>query len=226
MASVNRVAPSVKGRRTYNSELRRTHAKESRQAVVEAARLRFLDNGYALTTITDVARDAKVSPETIYKTFRNKAGLLRAVWEAALLGTETTPAEKRSDAALDSGADPTVVLTAWANLACEVAPRVVPILLLVRAAATADPSLLALNLELDRLRLERAAHLAAQLRRHGHSRRDLTVDHVRDLLYTFTSPELFHVLMVDRGWVVGDYGRFLAQSMIATILPATSKVSS
>ncbi|MEO7007261.1 MAG: helix-turn-helix domain-containing protein [Terrimesophilobacter sp.] len=219
MASVNRAEPPVKGSRSYDSARRRSQAERSRRAVVEAARARFLDSGYASTTIADVARDAHISPETIYKAFRSKAGLLRAVREAALAGTETTPAEQRADAALDAETDPRAVLTGWAKLACEVAPRVAPILLLVRAAAAADPSLVPLDLELDRLRLDRAAHLAAELRRHGHSRPDLTPDQVRDVLYTFTSPELFHVLIEDRGWAVDDFGRFLARSMIATILP-------
>lgn len=219
MASLNRAEGPVKGSRRYDSARRRSQAARSRLAVVGAARARFLAVGYAATTIADVARAADVSPETIYKAFGSKAGLLRAVREAALAGAGPTPAEQRSDAVLDAEADPRAILTAWAQLACEVAPRVAPILLLVRAAAAVDPGLAPLDRELDRSRLDRAAQLAAGLHRRGCSRPDLTIDRVRDVLYTFTSPELFRVLIEDRGWPVEDFGRFLAEAMIATILP-------
>jgi AcrR family transcriptional regulator len=223
MVSVNRGDAPVKGSRRYDASGRRSRAERARLAIIEAARQRFLQVGYAATTVTDVASAADVSPETIYKTFRSKAGLLRAVREAALAGAGTSPAEQRSDAALESLADPRDILTAWSRLACEVAPRVAPILLLVRAAAAADPELVPLDRELDRSRLDRNSHLAAELFRRGHVRPGLTTDRVRDVLYTFTSPELFHVLIEDRGWPVEDFGRFLADGMIAAILPAAAQ---
>lgn len=222
MASVNRLDAAVKGSRRYDSAGRRSRAERTRLAVIAAARQRFLQVGYAATTVTDVAKAADVSPETIYKTFRTKAGLLRAVREVALAGAGPAPAQRRSDTALESLADPRDVLTAWSRLACEVAPRVAPILLLVRAAAAADPELVALDRELDQSRLGRSTHLAAELHRRGHVRPGLTIEHVRDVLYTFTSPELFHVLIEDRGWPIEDFGRFLADGMIAAILPVES----
>ena len=51
-----------------------------------AAREMFLSRGYAATTIAAVAATAGVSPETIYKSFGGKPGLVRAIADQALGG--------------------------------------------------------------------------------------------------------------------------------------------
>src|SRR5438445_12171483 len=82
--------------RTYDSSRRRAQAGLTRAAVVDAARVRFLDRGYAATTIADIAGDAGVSVETVYKAFGNKAGLLKALFDVAIVGDhEPVPLEGR-----------------------------------------------------------------------------------------------------------------------------------
>ena len=79
--------------RPYNSIRRREQAERTRREVVAVATRRFLDDGYAATTIAAVAADAGVSVETIYKIFGGKPGLVRAIRERALEGTGPVPAE-------------------------------------------------------------------------------------------------------------------------------------
>ena len=55
--------------------------------------------------LQDVATEAGVSVESIYKWFGSKAGLLRGVWERSLAGSEPTHAEQRSDAGSRAAAD-------------------------------------------------------------------------------------------------------------------------
>jgi hypothetical protein len=38
-------------------------------------------------------------------------------------------------------------------------------------------------------------------------------------LWTYSSPELYELLVMRRGWHPEDYGRFAAQAMIAALLP-------
>jgi AcrR family transcriptional regulator len=64
---------------TYDSPLRRRQAAETRASVVEAARTLFADKGFAATTVADVAREAGVSPQTVYGTFGGKSGLVAAL---------------------------------------------------------------------------------------------------------------------------------------------------
>src|SRR5689334_18302708 len=71
------------GTRSYDGASRREQAARTRHAVLDAALARFVRDGYGATTIADVAAAAGVSVETIYKRFRNKAGLVRAIRERA-----------------------------------------------------------------------------------------------------------------------------------------------
>ena len=113
-------------------------ALRTRAAVLDAALVRFLREGYVVTTIESIALDASVSDATIYKTFGGKPGLVRALCERALAGEGSLPAEQRSDALQESEADPRAVIDGWGRLTAEVAPRIAPILLLLRDAANAD----------------------------------------------------------------------------------------
>ena len=86
------------GPRQYDSSRRQAHARERRAAVLRAALDRFLEQGYSSTTIAQVAGDADVSVETVYKTFGNKAGLLKAVFDVAVAGDdEPVPMVERDD---------------------------------------------------------------------------------------------------------------------------------
>jgi hypothetical protein len=40
------------------------------------------------------------------------------------------------------------------------------------------------------------------------------------VLWTYSSPELYELLVIRRGWSVERYGRFIADSMIAALLPS------
>src|SRR3954447_26351638 len=95
---------SVKPRR-YDGSRRRDQARQRRQAVLDAAETLFFELGYAATTVVGIAARAGVSPETVYKSFGGKPGLVRALRERALLGTGAVPAEHRSDRLRDL-ADP------------------------------------------------------------------------------------------------------------------------
>ena len=79
-------------------------------------------------------------PATIYKTYGGKPGLVRALCERALGGVGPVPAEQRSDALQAGETDPRKVIEGWGRLTTEVAPRIAPLLLLLRDAADGDPA--------------------------------------------------------------------------------------
>jgi AcrR family transcriptional regulator len=51
----------------------------STEGFLELAAERFLNSGYAATTVRDLAREAGVTIHFVYKTFKDKAGVLSAV---------------------------------------------------------------------------------------------------------------------------------------------------
>ncbi|MGO4758231.1 helix-turn-helix domain-containing protein, partial [Streptomyces sp. 2MCAF27] len=66
------------GRRRYDSVRRTTQAQQTRAEIADAARRLFVSQGWAATTVRDVAREAGVSVPTVYAAYGNKTGLTRA----------------------------------------------------------------------------------------------------------------------------------------------------
>jgi AcrR family transcriptional regulator len=208
----------VKKKRTYDARRRQEQAAHNRDKITEAAERRFLRDGYSVTTIVAIAADAGVSVDTIYKSFGGKPGLVRAIRTRALEGEGPVPAEQRSDALHTPEADPRTIIEAWGALTTEVAPRVTPILLLIRSAAATDPEVMGLLDEMDRDRLRRMTDNARRLRDNGHLRPGITLAHAADVLWTYSSEELYELLVIRRGWSPKTYGLFVAEAMIKALL--------
>jgi AcrR family transcriptional regulator len=209
---------AVKGKRGYDSSSRREQANRNRSRIIEAAERRFLDDGYALTTIATIADDAGVSVDTIYKSFGGKPGLVRAVREQALRGARPVPAEQRSDELQTGELDPRKIIEGWGRFTTEIAPRASPILLLLRDAARTDPDLHVLLEEMDSDRLRRMTDNARRLHAAGHLRSGITVAVAADVMWTYSSPELYELLVLRRGMSIKRYGQFVADAMISALL--------
>jgi AcrR family transcriptional regulator len=189
--------------------------------VVRTARRLFLEHGYAATSVQAIAQEAGVSVETVYKACHGKPGLVRAIHADALRGGGTIPAEERSDQWRARAADdPHELVRAWGALTAEVMPRVAPILLLVREAAVSDPEVATLHAELEHDRLARMSENALHLHRSGQLRAEISLARCRDVLFAYTSPELYAVLALGRGWSATDFGRFVGEAIAAAVLPA------
>jgi hypothetical protein len=104
----------------------------------------------------------------------------------------------------------------------EVAPRAAPILLLVRDAAATDPELRGLLEELDADRLRRMTESARRLREGGHLRKGLTVARAAEVLWTYSAPELYELLVLRRSMPIQDYGGFIAEAICAAVLEPIS----
>ena len=212
-------AESVKSkpRRSYDTSRRRERARRQRAVTLERARELFLHRGYAATTVEAIAEAAGVSAATIYKSHGGKVGLVRDLCAQALAGEGPVPAEQRSDD-LRAADDPRSLIEGWGALVAEVSPRVSPLLLVLRAAAAIDPEAEVVYADLDRARLERMAENARHLARRGHLRASVSEAHARDILWLCSSPELYDLLVQQRGWSPGELGAFVVDTMSAMVV--------
>ena len=208
---------TVKPRR-YDSSRRRQQARQTRDDILAAARTGFLADGFAETTIAAIAAAAGVSVDTIYKTFGGKPGLVRAIHEQSLMGDGPVDAQTRSDALQTTESDPEEVMRGVGRLSAEVAPLVAPILLLIRDAATTDADMVALRADLDDQRLRRMIHNAENLANAGHLRDGMTVAEAAEIMWTYSSPELYELLVLVRHWSPQRYGSFIAESLGAHLI--------
>ncbi len=203
--------------RPYDSSRRQRNAQTTRANILTAARHRFLADGYT-TTIATIARDADVSIDTIFKAFGGKPGLVRAIYTQSLAGDQPVPAETRSDTLQTTETRPDAIMRGIGRLTAEVAPRVAPIMLLIRDAALTDPEMATLKTELDQQRLERMTHNARNLSTAGHLRPDITVEQAAEIMWTYSAPELYELVVIRRGWTVDRFGDLVAEALTTHLL--------
>jgi AcrR family transcriptional regulator len=210
----------VKTRR-YDSRRRQEQARQTRRAIVDAARELFLDRGYAGTTIGAVAEAAGVSVETVYKTFGNKAGLVKGVFDVAIVGDDApTPMLRREMVArITAEPDPRRKLLMYGEHLAAAGPRAAALQLLIRSAAASHPDAAGVWGQMVRERLVGMTEFARHLSEGGHLRAEVSVDEARDVLWTYNSVELYDLLVLQRGWDSERYGRWIAEALIAALLP-------
>jgi AcrR family transcriptional regulator len=188
--------------------------EETRNRILDnAARLMFRD-GYAATTMQKIAKHAGVELEVVGKMFASKYQLVRAIRDRALFESARWSAEMRSDAVQARESDPREIFRQWAELAKEVSPRVSPVLLLIRDNAATDRDMADLQRVVDEERLQRMSQNATRFERFG-----IDPARSRDVMWVATSPELYELLVVKRGWSVEQYGAYIEQMLAGTLLP-------
>lgn len=205
-------------KRSYDASRRRERARLTQSRVVDVAEAQFRRDGYGGTTVAAVAEAAGVSPESIYKAFGGKAGLVREIYARRLAGAGPVPAPERSDVISAQERDARALLWHWSRFTIEVAPVVSPVMLLVRAAADIDAEGRVLLEEMNEQRLERMTHNARRLLACDGLRSDLRLADARDVLFTYTAPELYEVLVLYRRWSLRRYADFVYHGMCGQLL--------
>ena len=211
----------VKDKRPYDGARRQELARRSRTNVVQNATDLFLARGFAATTMADVAEAAGVSTQTVYKVFRNKVGLAKAVFDHAIAGDdEPVPMTERSSLRrVRDEPDPRRKMLLYGEHLAAVAPRHVPVQLVIVDAAASDPDAAKVWNVLQDERLRGMSMFASDLEAQRHLRPGVTATEARDVLWTYNSAELFRLLVINRGWTADRYGHWVAQALIAALLP-------
>lgn len=211
---------AVKPRRRYDNRGRTQQAQATRGRVLAAARSVLTARGYAGTTMAAVAREAGVSVETIYKGFGSKRALVSQLLGVALVGDDqpVTLAQRPEARAVAAQADGAEMLRRYAGLVRELYDRLgtLPAILLV-SARSGQTELEEFAAEMSSKRLADASMTLGQFAATGQLRADLATDHARDLLWAFNSPELHHLLTVERGWSPQLYEQWLARTLISAL---------
>lgn len=212
---------SVKGQpppRRYDSTRRRQQAQHNRRAVLVAARRRFLAQGYAATTIAEIARDAAVSVETVYKTFATKAGVLKALFDVSVAGDDEPIPMVERDAIqkVRDAPDAARKLEIYAKHLAATMPRSAPIQLLARDGAAVSPDAADVWKQIRQETLDAMTMFASALAQTGQLR--VSANQARDVLWTYHAPELYELLVLERGWSAARYGKFIARAWIDALL--------
>lgn len=205
----------------YDNRQRQEAARTTRARIVEAAKAGFLAHGFGGTTIRQLAEDAGVSQETIYKTFGGKAALLKSVYDVTLAGDdEDIPLAGRPEAiAVRDAPSPAAAAASYAELAQLISRRIDPLLRVLLGARDTDRALAEFTRTIDEERHVGSSFYVRQWERNGWLRDDITVDQAIDTVWALNSPQP-RWLLLDHGWSDEQYTRWLAGLIRRTIFPA------
>lgn len=204
--------------RRYDSTRRRQQAQQNRHAVLAAARRRFLAQGYAATTVAEIARDAGVSVETVYKAFATKAGVLKALFDVSVAGDDEPIPMVQRDVIQNviNATEATRKLEIYAEHLASTMPRSASVQLLARDGAASSPDAAEVWKQIRHETLTAMGMFATDLADTGQLR--VSARQARDVLWTYHAPELYELLVLERGWSSGRYGKFIAQALIDALL--------
>ena len=212
---------AVKTRR-YDSPVRRERARQTRRAMVEAAHESFLRVGYASTTLAAVAAAAGVSVDTVYSVLGRKRGLLSAVMDVNVGGDDEPVAvlDREGPQRMRAEPDQRRQLALFATGMAGELERMRPLDDVLRSAAAADPEVAAARHEQNDVQRHAAmTAVVGWIRARGELRPGLDQAAAADLVWTFTSPEVHHMLLEVRGWTRAQYESWLEDTLVRALLP-------
>src|SRR5205085_160284 len=211
--------PKVK--RPYQPTLRGAQAQSTRAAVIAAAARLFAEEGYAATSIEDVAAAAGVSGATVFTSVGGKAKLLKTALDVAIVGDDKPIAlpERPRSKAIRAEPDPRKYLALYAELVTEIDGRLAAIHEAVRGAAGVDPDARALWESHLAQHRQGAANVIGDLARKGGIRPGLDPESAADIVWLL-GPGAYHMLVHRRGWSPERFRTWLTQTFISQLLPA------
>jgi AcrR family transcriptional regulator len=189
-------------RRTYDSSGRQARAEDTRRQIVAVAHDLFAEQGYAATTVAQVASAAAVSQPTVYKAFGSKPALLKRCIDVALAGDDEdlSVADRPMAHWVQEATDAQELLGRYAVMMGTVARRAAPIYDVLVRAADAEPDLADLLADFERQRLRAATMVAEGVAQRGGLAPGLSVRTARDIVWVLNAPELYVTLTRRRRW--------------------------
>jgi len=217
---VSLVPEAVKGKRGYRSAVREERARANRVAILTAAYRRFLDDGYAATSIARIAEEASVSEDLVYKLFTNKRGLLVEVLNFAVTGQADSPRVLDQEGPQKVKAEPEQ-RKKLAMFAADIAGRIArarPVDDVMRSAAEVDAEMAAKYASMHRTRLRNITQFVRWLAEAGPLRQGLTVEQGGATAWLLCSPATHKQVTEQLGWDQPTYSAWLHATLTAVLL--------
>lgn len=208
-------------RRPYNSARRRAAAQRTRRVILDAAAKLFIEQGYPATTMVAIADAAAVALDTVYASVGTKPALFRLLIETAISGTHVpVPALEREEVrVVRAERDPGRKLELYAGVVRRVQGRLAPLFRVLQAAASSDPGLRALWIEISERRASNMRLLAQELAEIGGLRPEISIEEAADIIWATNSSELYALLVLERGWDPDRFEQWLATAWKRLFLP-------
>ena len=214
------MADAVNPKRRYNSPRRSEQAAATRREILKAAQRLFAEQGYAPTTMSAIAAEAGVALKTVYKAFQTKSGVLRALWNLQLRGDQDdAPVAERDwyrEVLQEPNPERQLRLNARNSRAAK--QRIGDVIEVIHGAAALDPDIDALW---NRIQTEFHANqreIAQSLHDKHALKSDLDINRAADILWTLNHPDVWQLLVAQRGWTPEQYEQWFADAACSQLL--------
>ena len=201
--------------RVKGESKRAEKARATRQRMLAAARELLIEQGYGATAMQDIADRAGVAVQTLYFTFGNKRSLLKELVNISIAGDQEPVATMdrpwfRDVLATDTAA---AQLRAHVHGSRQVLDRVAEITEVLHTAAKTDPEIAELWPQDPDPRFTVLSTAAKALVAKPGARKGLSAQHAADVLFGLISPELYLLLVRDRGWTPDQWEQWTCDTL-------------
>lgn len=193
---------------------REEYAEATRQAIVQAARRLFSEQGYFSTKVDTIAALARVAPATVYTATGGKHGLLRTLMET----WTTDPIVKATIGTMETMDDPAAILRLVAASCRRMREEYDDIMRVMLATAPHDQAA-AESLAIATTRYRQAFEpIAQRLANLGALRDGLDVNQTVDVFWFYFGYSAIFTLHDENGWTYERAERWLCDQAIQALL--------
>jgi AcrR family transcriptional regulator len=184
--------------------------------VIDAARSLFIEGGYATTTVAAISRRADVPEPTVYRLFSSKLGILKVLLDASIAGDDEPVAlqDRPNVTSLFGETDPHKVLAGFAAITTQINQRTNDLYSVLSRAADSDIEAAELVGTIRQQRDRGQEQIVQALHRKRKLRVGLKARDAADLVHALMSPEVYRLLVTDRGWPPDRYQQWVADMLI------------
>jgi len=201
-------------KRVYASDLRSQAAEVTKTRVLNAAKTMFVRHGIDRVTIAQIAERAGVATSTVYALYKSKEGILRGLMTAALFGSRFQEAQAK----LAGVTDPVRLVALSAQVARAIYEGESAELGLMRGASAFSPALRKMEQEFENLRFTMQEARVKLLFAQSKQRSGLALDEARQILWMYTSREVYRMLVHEAGWSPDQYQRWLSETLVNALV--------
>lgn len=205
-------------KRRYDSSRRRAQAEATRRDIINAAGRLFSEHGYVTTTIDRIADEAGVSPDTVYGAFGSKRSLLKRWVETCIAGdaSELPMMDRTWVTSVREAHTTRDAVRISAETAREILERSARAIAVLGVAGDSDPEIATLHDDL----MEQRYHDMVSLVEILATRSDLRVDpdDAAGTIWALSSPEIYSLLVEQRGWSPPRFQRWLDEVLAERLL--------
>jgi len=189
-------------------------AAETRREILLAARRLFAENGFANTSVQQIAEASGVAVQTIYSSVGSKSALVLALNE--LIDQEAGVADLARD--LLEETDPSALIAKGVHLTRQLNERCGDIIRVLLSAEPAEPEAAAVVADGMRRHERGASAMAQRLGALGALRADTTPEQAAAVLSMMTSPASWRQLTQGAGWTFDEGQQWLTTSLALLLL--------